>query len=1387
MHWFRFLEKRSNCKLSKPLNDMKNLIQEKRDSLEMFIREQMVGPNGCRGRFSLEMEGSKTFDGEIINTTPGSIYSTAVLFPRKAVGLFDDIEAPANPDAEEGEDISTNGEEEDVRLRSDSNELNGALGNDVDDEDVYSLSRRFPNTIGISCCLIPEADITKDVKISVSGRYYTKIVRDDKQRVQVIIKENLKEFEQFFTEHPILHQYFVYSSGKLKIKAIPANDVSKIREMLRSINMDCASHVAMIDGAADPIFLTIPESYRFLLSYREVLFNKWLNRIHFEEDGQGNEIASYLDEEEKKQIENQLKKVEVYETIMSYFDSLTELYDYKGFGFWQSHDFNTTIDLARLEKDNGFSAKKIYKPSDHDCLNHFFSVQVADKVNLALSAWLQITRNSKDKTDKNLYLKVLVVNDSTPFRETNKNYFSIVNEEVNKLCFFGIRIDLESDALNSYHADNTYNDVNKDEDKLNFLYRSIYDYGVGHLCSVDWEKNSEDKVNHIWSEFLPSFETPDIEPVPRKKHADYIEEGDKCIPQPYLTDNKCLQFKYLSTFSDASDADIISGLNEFINLYEEWISENKSRITEVKDKMFASENLSKCENDMQRMRANVENILMGNKENMHCFRLMNSAMFMQLWHNKKDNQRIVVTEDTYLDEDFYNDANDNIFPSTPHAAWRPFQLAFILLNLDGIIQHPEDTGWTKRNDLVDLVWFPTGGGKTEAYLGIIALCIIYRRRKFKEQGLGVAAIMRYTLRLLTTQQFQRALRLILALEQIRRWGKQQQKFDLGKEAISIGLYVGDKSLPNKEEGLDEESIKWNNREEGENKTKIPLDKCPWCGSKLKYSSSKKRYFCSNENDSCTFSDELPVRLCDDYIYKSPPTLLFGTVDKFASIAHRVSTKRAEENNDSRRIFGQGINCLPPDLIIQDELHLLLGPLGSAVSLFECAIDRLCTRDDGTRPKIISSTATTRNTELQIRALYDRGLNIFPHNGCDYDDSFFAFYKREKKDGHVEFLSKRKYIGIMPTGRTQMTTQMRLAAILLVHRAIFEAEHSKDSGFEFVANNYYSIISYFNSLKEVGKTDAMFYTEYSKYVRRLFKRVMHYGNLLECFYSMNELKEAELSGRLTGAEVNEKFAEVGQDWSIEKRLPHKEKGLWVKGTTPPDYILATNMISVGLDVGRFNTIIMNSMPRNIAEYIQASSRVAREQKGLVLTLHNPYRSRDVSHYEKFREFHEKLYFYVEPISITPFSMKSIEKYLALYLAAIVRHSFNKLADRKSAGRINEGDLSRQIKEMVIEYFDKRYERMQRPGVSLLERGLLTSELKDNIIKFVDEALRQWEEKANETEGLVYYNTQYQNTSALFSVPADYDDSKGENLWTVPQSLRIVEPEAVLHVKVGNDGN
>ncbi|MDY5577951.1 MAG: hypothetical protein SPF70_10890 [Lachnospiraceae bacterium] len=196
---------------------MNNIIDIKRESLESFIREQMIGPNGCRGRFSIEMEEGQSFDGEVINTTPGSIYSTAVLFPPKAQGMFVSQESSDEADIDD-QTVSTNGQEDDDELlRTDSNEQNGDLGNEVDDEDVYSLSRRFPNTVGISCCLVPEASLSKDVEITVSGRYYTKIVRGDKQRVQVLVSDHLTQFEQFFKENPILHQYFNYNDGKLNI------------------------------------------------------------------------------------------------------------------------------------------------------------------------------------------------------------------------------------------------------------------------------------------------------------------------------------------------------------------------------------------------------------------------------------------------------------------------------------------------------------------------------------------------------------------------------------------------------------------------------------------------------------------------------------------------------------------------------------------------------------------------------------------------------------------------------------------------------------------------------------------------------------------------------------------------------------------------------------------------------------------------------------------------------------------------------------------------------------------------------------------------------------------------------------------------------------------
>lgn len=393
--------------------------------------------------------------------------------------------------------------------------------------------------------------------------------------------------------------------------------------------------------------------------------------------------------------------------------------------------------------------------------------------------------------------------------------------------------------------------------------------------------------------------------------------------------------------------------------------------------------------------------------------------------------------------------------------------------------------------------------------------------------------------------------------------------------------------------------------------------------------------------------------------------------------------------------------------------------------------------------------------------------------------------RERVDNKEQYCSKRKYIGIMPTGRTQMTTQMRLAAIIFVHRAIFELEYGNEVDFEKAADNYYSVLSYFNSLREVGKTDALFYTEYAKYTKRLFKRVLRYGNLIDCFYSGDNLSKAELTSRLSGEEINGKFAEVGQRWEIAHRLPFKDgDGNWNKAVVPPDYILATNMISVGLDVSRFNTIIMNSMPRNIAEYIQASSRVARSVKGLVLTLHNPFRSRDVSHFERFREFHEKLYYYVEPISITPFSKKSEEKYLPLYMASIIRHLMPELANNNDASQINKNNLKEKAMDIVSKYFIERHERSQHLPNKLEKQLLTTIQLKD-IEQLISSALDQWCIMATDhPSNLVYENkgVMRNDRTSLFTSPNDYEETKNASNWTVSSSLRMIEPEAVLNVCV-----
>lgn len=1340
------------------------MIIKKRDSLEKFIKEQIIGPGGCNYQFHVkredvgeELESGDEY-GEVLNTTPGSIYSSAILFPQKAA---EDLRTTIQESSDDSNDNPEEGENE-------SNEMEDRLSEErnVDNsEDIDALGRRFPNKFGISCCL-EESNINKNLNITITGRYYKEIKASTLLRFKIDDVEGFKAFIEHEEFKRLMGKLVTIDGDTIKIvMGIKEKELKDKKESLREVNkFFCKLIATNDDDSVCDIYneASFKPEYRFLSAYKERLFAK-LNNF----DSENNYTCAGKEEE----IKNRIYNIEKYETFISHIEDVIAVFETHGFGYWEAINFERTIDLTGID----LTSKRVFKADDYPSLKEIVKVEISNDTFLSLDAWLQAI-----KSNGKIYLKVLLVNSSTPIKSTDVKYFSIVTKKINERSFFGISINIASPYLLEYHKENTYDASDQEANALRFLYRNIKDYGVGHLCSVNW--GIKDGVMNVWSEFLPTVETPDVEPVPRNKFSEEKGSDGNIYATPYLQSPKCLQFKWLSVFSDAKDEDIAKGLLEFADTYKKWID---SLSTE--QNAIAEENKKKCEKDYQRIRSNIADFLSDDNK-MQAFRLMNAAMFMQLWHNTIDNKNKVLSDKKKLTFDYYKqEADDTTIFKGMNAAWRPFQLAFILLNLDGIFQRNVDMLWKERNDLVDLVWFPTGGGKTEAYLGIIALTIINRRRTQGKKGEGTAALMRYTLRLLTTQQFQRALRLIMALEQIRLWD--DANYNLGKAEISIGLYVGSASLPNTNKELEDETQNWQ-RTHG----KVPLDTCPWCGSPIEPVKKDKEQHFRCKNIKCTFGGRMsyPVRLCDEHIYKTPPTLLFGTVDKFAQLAHKVDG--SDIKKDSRGIFGINNGCLPPDLIIQDELHLLLGPLGSAVSLYECAIDQLCSRKDTKgniiRPKIISSTATTRNTSLQIRALYDRNVSIFPKNGTDYDDSFFAFYKRYKNVGDKDwtYLAKRKYMGVLPTGRTQMTTQIRLVAIMFVHRALFEQENYEllnDKDFIKASDYYYTVISYFNSLKEVGKTDAQFYQEFTKYTRRLYKRVMKFSHMHECLYAYNDhFRKSELTGRLTGEEAVRELAEAqNRKWDPKKRLPYKDnENKWQRAKLPADMILATNMISVGLDVSRFNTIIMNSMPRNIAEYIQASSRVARDKEGLVITLHSPFNQRDVSHFEKFREFHEKLYYYVEPISITPFSPKSVERFLPLYLAAIIRQKYQGLGNRKDASNIND-TLATNIKAELNEYFTARARKSKT--LPAQEAAILTEGMLEVIIRQIDQSIGIWLDAANiKGQNLVYYISKYgrrnPNEVSLFASPEDFEGDTPTDKWLVPNALRVIEPESVIHV-------
>lgn len=1386
-------------------------FKTKREDLELFVKEQIMGPGAFNKRFFLlEKWNTNEFCGqnlktvsafnnvsEILSEVPAYQYSSAILFP-----ISTTVEKTSKIEESTDEENTISDDENLSPLALDDENLK-----DDSSESVSSKNQNYPNTCGIAFAINPSKSMS-DLSMEVNFRTYQKLsnkqCRDNK--LAYWISENIEVISEIFKE---------YYSDIFQITCIDQNTFVYLKE-----GIDINEHLYTLDYVNFEKYVVtkiiplidevLPNSSYYIFSKSKYNDTEFTYTKIYEEN-----IYDFISDSIKDNKENYFKLstliegLEIYNQIKSIVNQLKAIYRKSSLKnrptpIWQSTLHSKVINL----KEYNSSTKTI-----------------RDKFLLEIDGIEDIFINYQyiNYGDNGIYIKLILTNEKEIKISSNEPPQLNKKDEANEKSFFGVQLkitELKNEILKPYNPPNLI-EIDEEDSFNKIIYRQYKDYGEGYNTSVNWGQ-TKDGFRFVSSEFMPEQETPKIDFQPSRVI------NNEIIPR--INEN-VLSFRDLSTLSTLKDEEIISRLDKFISEYYEWINEKKLELANDNLKKNALEilqrQLNACENDAKRLFRNIK-LLESDSKAMAAFRLMNTAMFMQLHHSIQ--VKLVLKKNTFPFTPDKNSGLETYYKKVgKDYEWRSFQLAFVLLNIDSFVRPTEGdktvkdvfkTGWPERNEIADLVWFPAGGGKTEAYLGIIAFAIAYRRFTYGAKGNGTTALMRYTLRLLTLQQFQRATLLICALEVIRKENFFiPNNLNLGEERVTIGLFVGGTSLPNewssersettmvKElEKIKEQIIK-NKRIE----TNLPHTNCPWCGSELFINESfpnlhpnltatnnynnKSLFKIMCNSKECTFSgvvpnekNSLPLRLLDEDIYKSPPTLLFGTVDKFAALANKVSK---EINLDSRRIMGKRdtqkgkSNVNPPELIIQDELHLLLGPLGSAVGLFEKGIDMLCSYEEKgviIKPKIITSTATTRNTDKQIFALFNRRSEIFPKQGINCDDSFFAYYQR-KTDNVFEYDSNRKYIGLLPVGKTQVWMQLRIASISLAHRLKFIKENFNKSEIFSDSNSfkecedaldyYHTVLSYFNSLKEVGKTQSQLSHYLPGDLNLIIKNTMQWDFLNKLIKPKNEIDYSELTGRLTGEEVKTNLSGIERNWNIKNKI------------NPPEFIIATNMISVGIDVSRFNTMIINSMPRNTAEYIQASSRVARDKEGIVFTIHHPFRSRDISHYQRFKEYHEKFYSYVEPISVTPFTDKALERYFAMFLAVTVRHNSNlPLADNDDARHLNETYIN-EIRSKILNEIKKikdnavnlnKHLSTREDGLRLNIYGIIEEHEYAEIEKKIDELLiTRWLERIQDSSSLLKYRDESISNISLFQPRNGFTN---DNNWNVKQSLREIAPSVVI---------
>lgn len=856
--------------------------------------------------------------------------------------------------------------------------------------------------------------------------------------------------------------------------------------------------------------------------------------------------------------------------------------------------------------------------------------------------------------------------------------------------------------------------------RLEMLYRKHVEFASGHGVAVDADVAAGDpqKAVRLRTRVTPSYEVPMTTP-------------------PTADDNPSLAGVVLDMklLAEMDDAALFASLRQLTVAYTEWIATNRARIDAKADGLdefdaTARQALDDCAEAQQRIDAGIA-LLETDAAALRSFRFANQAMWQQRVHALFSERRRAGSKQT-LDE---LDLPEN-------RSWRPFQLAFVLLNLPGVtkLDHPDRS--ESAAAIADLLWFPTGGGKTEAYLGLTAYTLAMRRLQGVVAGrlghAGVAVIMRYTLRLLTLQQFQRAAALICACEMIRRG----DSATWGAEPFRIGLWVGQRTTPNSIEDAHEAILRTQGAGPGRGTgSPLQLTNCPWCGCEVKagqdvtvetYNRGRARVFtfCGDTLGRCDFSrakspDEgIPVLTVDEEIYRRLPALLIATVDKFAQMPWNGRTQMLFGQVDgycprhgftspcmedaSHHPARNGFSAVrkvdhgplrPPDLIIQDELHLISGPLGSLVGLYETAVDQLCTwtvNGQTVRPKLIASTATVRQAREQMRALFLRDVRVFPPQGLDVEDNFFSV-QRKPSDKYPG----RRYIGVAAFGR-----RLKLA-LIRVYVAYLAAGQTLFQRYGKPLDPWMTVLGYFNSMRELGGMRRLIDDDVRSRLRDMDQR----GLARRHTPALEELTSRKNSGEIP---LLLDRLEVQHDPALP---PHTKRPPGQKGSPSPlDVVLATNMVSVGVDIKRLGLMVVAGQPKGTSEYIQATSRVGRNAAapGLVCTVYNWARPRDLSHYERFGHYHATFYQHVEALSVTPFAGRAVDRGLSAILAALVRLPGTTYNPNQAAGQV---DRTAALVQAAIAAIARRAEEVTQ---SVAEGQKVQRQLQNRLDRWLREA-------------------------------------------------------------------